>query len=67
MPINYEKLLEGYSENCTKLNKIQREINNVKYFGICQSSERILWNLVHEIAEILEVDENELGLKYWED
>lgn len=66
MPINYDKLLIGYAENCTRLNKIHKEINNVKYFGLCQSTERILWNLVHEIAEILEVDEDELGNRYME-
>jgi plasmid rolling circle replication initiator protein Rep len=67
MTINYDKLLEGYSQNCKKLNDIHKEINNVKYFGLCQSTERILWNLVYDIAEILEVDEDELGLDYWED
>lgn len=45
---------------------IYKEINNVKYFGICQSPERILWNLVHEIAEVLEIDEDELGKKHIE-
>ena len=66
MTINYEKLLEGYGKNCKKLNDIHKEINNVKYLGLHQSTERILWNLIHEISEILEIDEDELGLKYWE-
>jgi hypothetical protein len=64
---DYEKLLEYYDENCKKLKSIHKEINDVKYFGLCQSTETILWNLVHEIAMILEVDEDELGLSYWED
>ena len=67
MGINYDKLLEGYAEKCKKLNGIRREINNVKYFGICQDPERILWNLVHDIAVILETEDEELGLAYWED
>lgn len=66
MPINYDKLLIGYGEKSKKLNDIHKEINNVKYFGLCQSTERILWNLIHEIAVILEVDEDELGVGYIE-
>ena len=64
---DYQKLLEYYDGNCKKLKSIHKEINNVKYFGLHQSTERILWNLIHEIAEILEADEDELGLSYWED
>jgi len=64
--INHDKLLVGYGEQSTKLNAIHKEINNVKYFGLCQSTERILFNLIHEIAVILEADEDELGEKYIE-
>lgn len=61
----YLELLEN-SLKCEKLNQIHKEINNVKYFGLCQSTERILWNLVYDIARILEVDEDELGKEFIE-
>jgi len=62
----YDSLLTEYEKSTEKLTKIHKEINNVKYFGECQSTSRILWNLVYDIARILEVDEDELGKEFIE-
>lgn len=58
--------LEESEQNKNKLKTVEKEINNVKYFGLCQSTERILFNLVHDICVAMEIEEDGLGDKYIE-
>lgn len=62
--------IDYYEELKSKADKIEKAkviLNNVKYFGLCQSTERILFNLIHDLAHVFEIDENELGLEYIEE
>lgn len=60
--INNENLLEEYSNKCQKLNKIYNVVNNTLYFNDVKS--KIFYDFIFEIADILERNDNELGLKY---
>lgn len=58
MGINHVNLLRGYVEKCKDLNEVYKIINNAKYFGICQSPERLFHNLINDISEVLDTDED---------
>lgn len=55
----YDELLEEYENKCRQLAEIKKEINHANYFGICKSPERLFYNLIADIAKILEIDEDD--------
>lgn len=59
--IDYYEELKAKADS---VDAVKRILNNTKYFGLCQSTERILFNLIHEISTVLAIDEETLGIEY---
>ena len=64
MSVNIDNLMTEYADKSNKLNEVYKLINNALYFNDMKS--RNFYNLIYEIAKVLDKNDEELGSNYIE-